>query len=88
MPSKHALGITIPFTFHPEQATVTQCWHNSLFTRNPKSPTIITRAVKPCLWLTSTHFIKTYLIILPIIIRQLSWLTSLPGSLCLHHFHL
>jgi hypothetical protein len=25
MPSKHALGITIPFTFHPEQATVTQC---------------------------------------------------------------
>jgi hypothetical protein len=24
-PSKHALGTTIPFTFYPEQTTVTQC---------------------------------------------------------------
>jgi len=72
MPSKHAFGTTIPFTFHPEQATVTQCWHNSLFTTNPKFTTIITRAIKSCLGLTSTHFIKTYLITLPFIIRQLS----------------
>jgi hypothetical protein len=59
-----------------------------LFTRNLKFTTIITRAIKPCLWLTSTHFIKTYLITLPFTIRQLSWLTPLPGSLCVHHFHL
>jgi hypothetical protein len=25
MPSKHAFGTTTPFTFYPEQATVTQC---------------------------------------------------------------
>jgi len=51
LPSKHALGTTISFSFHPEQPTVPQCCRNSLFTRNPNLPTIITRAIKPCLWL-------------------------------------